>query len=408
MHNSNANQSKPDKKALSFDDTEIAFRGKSNSDLERAYWLFKIISVKLLTKIGPRLTSFAMTLGLPIRPLIKATIFKHFCGGETITECESTISQLDKGLVGAILDYSVEGEDDEKAFDDTCEEIMRTIKRADGDKRIPLTVFKVTGLGRLDLIAKMDAMLDLNNSEQVEFEKIRHRVNKICALAHERDVRVMIDAEESWIQHSIDAWALEMMRRYNQDKAIVYNTYQLYRNDKLESLKADTKIAGTEDFILGAKLVRGAYMEKERKRASEDGYSSPIHATKEATDADYNRALEFCIDHIGSIAFVAGTHNEQSCHLLAELLNRKKIPHDHDHVYFSQLLGMSDNLSFNLSASRYNVAKYVPYGPVKAVIPYLFRRAEENTSVAGQMGRELKLIVKEKNRRKNKELLNKE
>ena len=408
MHNSNANQSEPDKKVLSFNDTEIAFRGKSNSDLERAYWLFKIISVKLLTKIGPRLTSFAMTLGLPIRPLIKATIFKHFCGGETITECESTISQLDKGLVGAILDYSVEGEDDEKVFDDTCEEIMRTIKRADGDKRIPLTVFKVTGLGRLDLIAKMDAMLDLNNSEQVEFEKIRHRVNKICALAHERDVRVMIDAEESWIQHSIDAWALEMMRRYNQDKAIVYNTYQLYRNDKLESLKADTKIAGTEDFILGAKLVRGAYMEKERKRASEDGYSSPIHATKEATDADYNRALEFCIDHIGSIAFVAGTHNEQSCHLLAELLNRKKIPHDHDHVYFSQLLGMSDNLSFNLSASRYNVAKYVPYGPVKAVIPYLFRRAEENTSVAGQMGRELKLIVKEKNRRKNKELLNKE
>lgn len=402
MHNSNANQLEPDKKALSFDDTEIAFRGKSNSDLERAYWLFKIISVKLLTKIGPPLTGFAIKLGLPIKPLIKATIFKHFCGGETIEECESTISQLDKGHVGAILDYSVEGEDDEKAFDETCEEIMKTIRRSDGDKRIPLTVFKVTGLGRLDLIAKMDAMLDLNNSEQAEFEKIRDRVNKICALAHQRDVRVMIDAEESWIQHSIDALALEMMRRYNQDKAIVYNTYQLYRNDKLESLKADTKLAGSDNFILGAKIVRGAYMEKERKRASENGYSSPIHDTKEATDLDYNRALEFCIDNIGLIAFVAGTHNEQSCHLLAELLDRRKIPHDHDHVYFSQLLGMSDNLSFNLAASRYNVAKYVPYGPVDAVMPYLFRRAEENTSVAGQMGRELKLIVKEKKRRKSK------
>ena len=408
MHNSNANQSEPGKRDLSFDDTEIAFRGKSNSDLERAYWLFKIISVRLLTKIGPKLTNFAMNIGLPIKSLVKATIFKHFCGGETIQECENTINQLDKGLVGSILDYSVEGEDDEKAFDETCEEIMRTIKRADGDKRIPLTVFKVTGLGRFDLIAKMDAREELNNSEQSEFEKISYRVNKICALAHERNVRVMLDAEESWIQHSIDAWALEMMRRYNQDHAIVYNTYQLYRNDKLESLKADTKLSGSDNFILGAKLVRGAYMEKERKRASEYGYSSPIHATKEATDADYNKALEFCLDNIDSIAIVAGTHNEHSCHLLAELLNRKKIPHDHHHVYFSQLLGMSDNLSFNLSSLRYNVAKYVPYGPVKSVMPYLFRRADENTSVAGQMGRELKLIVKEKKRRKNKEFMNKE
>lgn len=399
MH-SNANQLRPDPKALSFDDTETAFRGKSNSDLTRAYWLFKIISVRFLTKVGPPLTNFAMAVGLPVKPLIKATIFEHFCGGETIEECEKTITQLAQGDVGSILDYSVEGEDEERVFDETCEEIMRTVKRADGDKRIPLTVFKVTGLGRFDLIAKRDAHEALTENELAEFEKVHKRVNRICALAHQQGVRVMIDAEESWIQDSIDEMALEMMRRYNQETPIVYNTYQLYRNDKLQSLQADIKLAGNEGFILGAKLVRGAYMEKERKRAEELGYPSPINATKEATDHEYDAALRYCIDRLEHTAFVAGTHNEASCRLLAELLDQKNIPHNHDHVYFSQLLGMSDNLSFNLAASGYNVAKYVPYGPVKAVMPYLFRRAEENTSVAGQMGRELKLIVRERRRRR--------
>lgn len=400
MHNSNANQLEPSKKAISFDNTEIAFRGKSNSDLERAYWLFKIISVRLLTKIGPPLTNFALAIGLPIKPLIKATIFKQFCGGETIEECENTIAQLYKGHVGSILDYSVEGEDEEEVFDATCTEIMNTIKRADGDNRIPLTVFKVTGLGRFDLIAKKDAGEKLNQAEEDEFKRLEERVNKICQLGYERNVKVMFDAEESWIQDTIDRLSIEMMRRYNQEDAIVYNTYQLYRKDKLESLKADLKTAMTEGFILGAKLVRGAYMEKERKRAEENNYASPIHETKEDTDADYNLALKFCISRVEQLAFVAGTHNEQSCRVLAELLDKHEIPHDHEHVYFSQLLGMSDNLSFNLAEAGYNVAKYVPYGPIKAVMPYLFRRAEENTSVAGQMGRELRLIVKEKKRRK--------
>jgi proline dehydrogenase len=399
MHNPNADQLPPVQKALDFNDTEIAFRGNSNSDLERAYWLFKVISVPLLTKVGPPLTKFAMAVGLPIKSLIKSTIFDHFCGGETIEECERTISRLDKGGVGSILDYSVEGEDEEKVFDETCEEIMRTIKRADGDKRIPLTVFKVTGLGRFDLIAKNDSREALSETEIAEFKRVSARINKICALAHERTVRVMIDAEESWIQDSIDQLALEMMRRYNQNNPIVYNTYQLYRNNVFECLRQDTKLAFNEGFILGAKLVRGAYMEKERRRAEEQGYPSPINATKEETDQHYNDALRFCVSHLNTIAFVAGTHNEESCRLLAELLDGHKIKHDHDHVYFSQLLGMSDNLSFNLAAAGYNVAKYVPYGPVKAVMPYLFRRAEENTSVAGQMGRELRLIVKEKRRR---------
>ena len=400
MHKPNANQLKPVQKTLDFNNTEIAFRGNSNSDLERAYWLFKIISVRFLTKIGPPLTKFAMAIRLPIRSLIKSTIFEHFCGGETIEECERTVSQLYKGGVGSILDYSVEGEDEEMVFDETCEEIMRTIKRADGDKRIPLTVFKVTGLGRFDLIAKKDTKESLNEEEIVEFKRISSRINRICALAHERTVRVMIDAEESWIQDSIDQLALEMMRRYNQNSPIVYNTYQFYRTNILECLRQDTKLAFTEGFILGAKLVRGAYMEKERKRAEEKGYPSPINTTKEETDNQYNDGLRFCVSHLNTIAIVAGTHNEESCRLLAELLDSKQINHNHDHVHFSQLLGMSDHLSFNLAAAGYNVAKYVPYGPVKAVMPYLFRRAEENTSVSGQMGRELKLIVKEKKRRK--------
>lgn len=401
MHHTHAKPDQPKNKILSFDDTEIAFRGKTNADLVRAYWLFKIISINFLTKIGPAITNFVMNIGLPVKSLIKATIFRHFCGGETIEECECTIRQLDAGKVGAILDYSVEGEDEEIVFDETCKEIIRTIRHAEKDKRIPLTVFKVTGLGRFDLLEKIDTKLILNNDEAAEFERVRNRVDQICKIAYEKDVRVMIDAEESWIQDIIDSLALEMIRKYNHGKPIVYNTYQLYRHEKLASLKADSKLAKTEQFILGVKLVRGAYMEKERQRASDNAYPSPIHVSKEATDRDYNQALCFCTDEISFIAFLAGTHNEDSCRVLAELLDEKGIPHDHSHVYFSQLLGMSDNLSFNLAAAGYNVAKYVPYGPVKAVMPYLFRRAEENTAVAGQMGRELSLISKEKKRRKS-------
>jgi proline dehydrogenase len=385
---------------LSFDDTEIAFRGKTNADLNRAYWLFRMINVNFLTKIGPPITIFALKIGLPIQSLIQSTIFRHFCGGESIQDCEKTVNQLDAGGVGSILDYSVEGEEDEEIFDATCEEIMKTIKRADGDERIPFTVFKSTGLARFALLEKTDTKQALDTGENAEFERIKSRIDRICGYAYDLNVRVMIDAEESWIQDTIDSLALEMMRRYNQENAIVFNTYQLYRNDKLDSLKADHKIAKKEGFSLGAKLVRGAYMEKERKRAEELNYPSPINKDKESTDRDYNDALKFCLDNIANISFIAGTHNENSCRLLAELLDKDGIPHNHGHVFFSQLLGMSDNLSFNLAASGYNVAKYVPYGPVKAVMPYLFRRAEENTSVAGQMSRELRLINAEKKRRK--------
>jgi proline dehydrogenase len=388
------------KKSLNFDDTEVAFRNKSNSELNAAYWLFKIISSNFLTKVGPPVTNFFLNIGLPIKGIIKATIFKHFCGGETIAECAETITQLYSGKVGTILDYSVEGEDEEAVFDFTCEEIIRTIDQAAKDKRIPITVFKVTGIGRFALLEKLDAKQALTPDEEAEYEKVKQRCEKICRTAFDKKVPVMIDAEETWIQKTIDELAVEMMRLFNKETIIVYNTYQMYRHDKLADLKADHLIAKAAGYILGVKMVRGAYMEKERKRAEEMGYPSPIQPTKEASDIDYNESLRYCMVHIDEIAFVCGTHNEESSRLLADLLDQNKIAHNHPHVYFAQLLGMSDNLSFNLSDAGYNVAKYVPYGPVKAVMPYLFRRAQENTSIAGQTSRELGLIIKEKKRRR--------
>lgn len=386
-------------KKLNFDNTEIAFRNKSNAELNQAYWLFKIISSNFLTQVGPPITNFLLSKGFPIQGLIKQTIFKQFCGGETIQECENTIAQLAAAKVGTILDYSVEGEEEEEVFDFTCEEIIRTIERAEHDKRIPLTVFKVTGIGRFALLEKLDAKKNLTVTEIEEFERVKKRCEKICQTAFDKQVPVMIDAEETWIQKTIDELALAMMTKFNKRKLIVYNTYQMYRHDKLADLKADYLIARETGFILGVKMVRGAYMEKERKRALEMGYPSPIQPDKAATDRDYDDSLRFCMQHLDQIGFVCGTHNEQSCKLLAELMDEFNVPHDHPHAYFAQLLGMSDNLSFNLSDSGYNVTKYVPYGPVKAVMPYLFRRAQENTSVAGQTGRELGLITKEKARR---------
>jgi proline dehydrogenase len=384
---------------LSFENTEVAFRHSSNSDLKRAYWLFKVINSNFLVNIGPPITAFALKIGLPIQGLIKKTIFRQFCGGENIRECETTIQSLAKGGVGTILDYSIEGEDDEKVFDETRDEILRTIRRAAKDPSIPITVFKVTGVGRFALLQKMDERMPLTDAETEEWQRVADRVMAICEKAYAAGVPVMIDAEESWIQDTIDLLALNMMHSFNKERAIVYNTYQLYRADKLASLKQDGETAKAEQFILGAKLVRGAYMEKERNRADELGYPSPIQPDKYTTDRDFNFSLDYCTDNIDTIAFVAGTHNEDSCRYLTELLRMKDIDPTHKHIYFAQLLGMSDNLSFNLADAGYNVAKYVPYGPIKAVMPYLFRRAQENTAISGQMSRELSLIVKEMKRR---------
>ncbi|MDQ7948537.1 MAG: proline dehydrogenase family protein, partial [Pedobacter sp.] len=341
-------------KKINFDDTEIAFRNKSNAELKQAYWLFKMIGSNFLTKIGPPITNFLLDIGFPIKGAIKATIFRQFCGGETIEECEQTIKQLSLGHVGTILDYSVEGEEEEEVFDFTCEEIIRTINRADGDPRIPITVFKITGIGRFALLEKLDAKQALTDLETDEFERVKARCNKICQTAFQKGVPVMIDAEDSWIQDTIDALAMDMMQAYNRDRLIVYNTYQLYRHDKLADLKADYLIAKETGFILGVKMVRGAYMEKEWKRALEMGYTSPIQPDKAATDRDYDESLRFCVAHIDQIGFVCGTHNEQSSRLLTNLMDEHQIPHNHPHAYFAQLLGMSDNLSFNLSDAGYN------------------------------------------------------
>ncbi|WP_207428710.1 proline dehydrogenase family protein [Pedobacter sp. SYSU D00535] len=384
---------------LNFDNTEIAFRGKSDKELNRAYWLFKMLSNGVVSKLGTSVASSALNVGLPVGGLIKNTVFSQFCGGESIEECEPTIEALDRGFVGSILDYSVEAVLNEEGFANTVEEIVQTIRRAKEDRRIPFAVFKPSALARAALLEKLGAGHPLTTAEHAEFFKVKGRINHICKTAYDHDVPVMMDAEESWIQDPIDTLAIEMMRLYNREKAIVYNTYQLYRTDKLASLKADVYLAETDGFILGAKLVRGAYMEKERARAEALGYASPIHATKDATDRDYNEGLVFCAAHLEHVALVAGTHNEASCLVLAELIKKKQLVEDHPHIYFAQLLGMSDNLSFNLAHEGYNAAKYVPYGPIKAVMPYLMRRAEENKAITGKMGRELALIAAERKRR---------
>jgi proline dehydrogenase len=385
---------------ISFDNTKIAFSSKSDAELNRAYLLFKLVGSPALVKAGKSLTNIALGLKLPIRPFIKATIFKQFCGGENIDECKEVTENLAKFNIGSILDYSVEGKEDELDFDVTTQEIINTIVKANTSKHIPFSVFKVTGICRFSLLEKINANIPLSENEVLEFQRAKNRIEKICAKGFECNIPVLIDAEESWIQDAIDTIAEEMMQKFNKEKAIVFNTLQMYRHDRLAFLKKSFEKAKKDNYFLAVKIVRGAYMEKERARALEKGYPSPIQPDKASTDKDYDAALNFCVENFERIALCSGTHNEKSSALLAELLQQKKIDKKHPHFYFAQLLGMSDHISYNLSNAGYNVAKYVPYGPIKEVLPYLIRRAEENTSVAGQTSRELSLIIKERKRRK--------
>ncbi|TAE81925.1 MAG: proline dehydrogenase [Bacteroidetes bacterium] len=387
---------------LSFDNTEIAFKAKTNASLQQSYFLFKAIGYNWLVKAGTPLVNTAFALGLPIKGLIKRTVFKQFCGGESMDDCDGTIAELYRYGIGTILDYSVEGEEKETVFNQTMEETLLTIKKAKNNPQIPFCVFKVTGLGRFDLLAKVSNNETLTAAEETEFGNIKNRIYTICKSAFNNDVRIFIDAEESWIQPGIDQIAEDMMKEFNQQKAIVYNTIQLYRHDRLAYLKDCHKHAEINNYYLGVKLVRGAYMEKERKRAAEMGYPSPIQPDKAASDKDYDDALVFCMERLNRISICAGSHNEASSLLLAKLMDEKGIANNDQRIYFSQLYGMSDHISFNLSSAGYNVAKYLPYGPVKAVMPYLFRRAAENTSVKGQAGRELTLISREVARRKQR------
>ena len=386
---------------LSFENTEIAFKSKSTPDLKRAYWLFKIVSSPIIVKIGKVATNFALSLRLPIRKIVKATIFKQFCGGESIEDCRNKMEELATFKVGTILDYSIEGKTTDEDFEKTVEIIIQTIQEGINNKNIPFAVFKVTGIGSINLLEMAsDQNCILNESQIIELEGIKNRIDRICSAAHTAMIPVFIDAEESWIQAIIDTWALEMMLKYNLEKAIVYNTLQMYRHDRLEFLTSCSENAKKHGIKYGIKLVRGAYMEKERARAQKLGYPSPIYPDKNASDDAYNTALKFILEHEMLFALCAGTHNEESSLLLTQELERKQISRDNDKFYFAQLLGMSDHISFNLSNAGFKVAKYVPFGPVKEVMPYLLRRADENTSVAGQTGRELSLIIKELDRRK--------
>ncbi len=341
-----------------------------------------------------------MPLWFPI-PIIKATIFKQFCGGESINDCEKTINQLSSNNIKTILDYSVEGKEEEKVFDANVKEALAAIEKAKSNPDIPFSVFKPTGFGRFTLLQKVNAKKTLTNAEQEEFDRVLKRIDTICEAGYKADIPIFIDAEESWIQTSIDDIALNMMRKYNTEKAIIYNTAQMYRWDRLAYLKEIYAVAEKENFYIGLKLVRGAYIEKERDRAEKLGYEDPMQKTKANTDKDFNLALKFCIENINRIAICCGSHNEESALYLIELMKEHNISSTDQRVYFAQLLGMSDHISMNLSSKNYNVAKYVPYGPVKDVTPYLIRRAQENTSVAGQRGRELSLILKEQERRKS-------
>ncbi len=385
---------------VSFDNTEVAFSSKSNGDLKRAYWLFRIIGNPAMSIAGKQLTKVALALNLPIKGMIKATIFKQFCGGETIADCAETTKVLDAYHIGTILDYSVEGKEEDDEFEKTRVETLRTVETAHQNAHIPFCVFKVTGLCRNALLEKLSTGAVLNTDEQSRFGRLMERVDSICRKAHETGTPVFIDAEETWIQPAIDRLATEMMAKYNKQGAVVYNTLQMYRHDRLAHLRDAHAAAKAAGYWYGVKLVRGAYMEKERDRAETMGYPSPIQPNKAATDRDFDAAVDYCLANLDSIAFCAGSHNEHSSMRLAKEMDRLKINRNDKRVYFAQLFGMSDHISFNLSRAGYNVAKYVPYGPVKDVMPYLIRRAEENTSVAGQTGRELSLIMKELKRRK--------
>ncbi|SHJ15141.1 proline dehydrogenase family protein [Flavobacterium terrae] len=386
-----------------FDNTQNAFSLKSDTELERAYFLFKLIDSEPLVKIGTAVTNFALKAHLPVEGLIRATVFDHFCGGVSEDDCIPVVDKMyNVGGVSSVLDYSVEGKEDESAFDDAMNKTLKIINFAKEKKAIPFAVFKPTGFGRFELYEKLGEGKTLNEAEQIEWNRVVERFDRVCKAAHENDIALLIDGEESWMQDAADDLVADMMRKYNKEKAIVYNTLQMYRWDRLDYLKKLHAQAQQEGFHIGMKLVRGAYMEKENKRAEERGYKSPICPSKQATDYNFDDAVTYMMEHIETMAIFAGTHNENSSYKLIELMSHNGIAKNDFRVWFGQLYGMSDNISFNLAAEGYNVAKYLPFGPVKDVMPYLIRRAEENTSVAGQTSRELTLIKRERDRRKGK------
>ena len=386
---------------VSFKDTAIAFQHKSDRELLLSYLIFGLTKSPFLVKFLSQAAKFTLAIGLPVKPFIKATVFKQFCGGEKKEEYSKIIAKLGKADVGTILDYSVEGTKDEAGFEDTMDQLLQIIEQSKSDPNIPCTCMKMTAVGSFDLFKKITANEPLSKKDQRELNKVKIRLGKICKASYEADKPIYIDAEETWIQGAIDRLAEEMMAKYNQNKAIVFTTLQLYRWDRNDYFKQLIQKARTGAYKLGIKIVRGAYLEKERERARCLRYKSPVNETKVKTDREYNKAVEIFIDNIDVVEICVGTHNEESCKLLIQAMAEKKLPINHPHIYFSQLYGMSDNISFNLANAGYNVSKYLPFGPIESTLPYLARRAEENTAIAGQMSKELEIIVHERRRRKS-------
>lgn len=386
---------------VQFDDTAIAFSYKTDAELRKANFIFSLVNNPLISSLATGAVKLGLFLHLPINGLIKRTVFSHFCGGETIEQCNEIVEKLGGYHVGAILDYSVEGGSADEGFDKTTQETLQTIEAFKKNKSIPFCVFKMTGIADADLLAKVQAKEKLTAGEEGAFNRVRSRVESICKKAHEYRAKVLIDAEDSWIQNPIDQLAYEMMEKYNKESAIVFNTYQMYRTDMLTNLRNAFHDATMNSYYLGVKMVRGAYMEKERERAGKMGYPDPIHPSKQSTDDAFNKGLAFCLDNKQRISLMCGSHNDYSNQYLTVLMEKHSMKNNDDRVWFAQLYGMSDPISFNLAKAGYNVAKYVPYGPIESVIPYLLRRADENTSVAGQSSRELMMIRKELKRRKS-------
>ncbi len=383
-----------------FDNTANAFSLKSDSELERAYFLFKLIANEPLVRIGTAVTNFAIKAHLPVEGLIRATVFDHFCGGTTEEDCMPVVDRMFEKGVCSVLDYSVEGKEEDAQFDAAMEKTLKTLDFVKEKDAIPFAVFKPTGYGRFELYQKIGEGVELNAEEQDEWNRVVERFDRTCKKAYDLDVALLIDGEESWMQDAADKLVADMMRKYNKEKAIVYNTLQMYRWDRLDYLKQlhiDAKVQG---FHIGMKLVRGAYMEKENDRAEEKGYRSPICPSKQATDDNFNEAVTYMLANLDVMSIFAGTHNEESSYQIMQQMKEKGIPNNDNRIWFGQLYGMSDHISFNLAHEGYNVAKYLPFGPVRDVMPYLIRRAEENTSVAGQTSRELNLLKEEKKRRK--------
>lgn len=382
-----------------FEDTKTAFALKSDSELERAFFLFRLIANEPLVKIGSAVTNFAIKAHLPVEGLIRATVFDHFCGGISEADCMPVVEKLWSKKVCTVLDYSVEGKDTEDPLDDALAMTLKILDFVKEKDAIPFAVFKPTGYGRLALFQKTGEGQTLTADEQAEWDRVVRRFEATCQKAYDLDVPLLIDSEESWMQDAADDLVEQMMEQYNIKKPIVFNTIQFYRHDRMDYLKTLHEKARSKGFKIGIKAVRGAYLEKENERATENGYPTPICASKEETDANFDAGMAYMLDDLDNFALFAGTHNEASSYQLMKWMDERQIAVHDPRIWFGQLYGMSDHISFNLAQRNYNVAKYLPFGPVRDVMPYLIRRAEENTSVAGQTNRELELLKKERKRR---------